>query len=103
MPENQTILELEYSVTREEQLEAQSLSLRQQIAFGSKWGALIVLLVVLVGVAAMLGLMIWREVPPGYRGYAVGATGVLCIGFFVRQRRMQRNAKPVATKMRIST
>jgi hypothetical protein len=58
--------------------------------------------VFLLCLVAILGAVVWRTVPAGYRGYAIGGFLILWVIFFVRLRRQHRNAKPVTTKTRIS-
>src|SRR5688572_14781037 len=84
-------LRLRFACTKQEQDEAQSLSIRKQLGVGSQLGAMVVLLAIIVGVYAMM----WFTIPRPFRYYVVGFAAVATVVATIHQRRAARNPREV--------
>jgi hypothetical protein len=94
-------LQLEYSCTKAEMQEAQTLSLRKQIGGGSRWRTLAVLFLVLVGVLAGLYFQIRSAVSDPYGLYVFGGA-LLFATVFVLWKNKKRKGPTLTNKVELS-
>jgi YcxB-like protein len=94
-------LQLEYSCTKAEMQEAQTLSLRKQIGGGSKWRTWIVLFLMLIGVLAALYFQIRNAASDPYGPYVLGGA-FLFATVFVLWKNTRRKGPPLTNKVELS-
>jgi hypothetical protein len=95
------VLTLEYTCTKAEMEQAQSLSLRKQVGGGSKWRTWFVLLLVLAGMLGLLYFQI-KDLAPVYRLLIFGGILVFSVCSVIGKRWFRRDPQ-AATRVEISS